>query len=274
MSEKKYPIGGYAPGNYHCHCATCGCGFEGDKRACQCEPCALNDKAKFDALSPEEQDELMKRNAEAIKEAFSNFRKQQKTNPEKLTTEDYEAVLADHRRLVRELDVIINGEDAAKQAKLCDMVSQIRDEWPKKQEPVWVKASERLPEHFIAKFVRIEGVMSIAAWHKDHERFIDDAGDFHPADQVEWLDESGTPAAGSEKPTLTQSRADFIREVNERDMEGMEVIEFAEWAPTIAFFDDEYRLWELLKEGEFINGQFRFTTKELYKLFKQQKDNP
>lgn len=55
----------------------------------------------------------------------------------------------------------------------------------------WVKATTRLPHHFRAVFVKIEGTKSVAAWHKDHERFVDDAGDFHPADQVEWLDESG-----------------------------------------------------------------------------------
>lgn len=70
MEEKKYPIGGYAPGNYQCHCGTCGGGFIGDKRAYQCEPCAVRDREKFDALSPEEQTELMIRNAEAIREAF------------------------------------------------------------------------------------------------------------------------------------------------------------------------------------------------------------
>jgi hypothetical protein len=43
-----------------------------------------------------------------------------------LTIADYEEVLADHRRLVRELDVLINGEaGAAKQASLCDIVSQV-----------------------------------------------------------------------------------------------------------------------------------------------------
>lgn len=73
--EKKYPIGGYAPGSYHCRCATCGGRFIGDKRAYQCEPCALDDKAKFDALSPAEQEELMKRNAEAINEAFKDWAK-------------------------------------------------------------------------------------------------------------------------------------------------------------------------------------------------------
>lgn len=37
-----------------------------------------------------------------------------------------EEVLEDHDRLVRELDVIINGDGAAPQAKLCDIVAQIR----------------------------------------------------------------------------------------------------------------------------------------------------
>lgn len=37
------------------------------------------------------------------------------------------AVIADHNRLVRELDVLLNGEQgAAKQASLCDIVAQLR----------------------------------------------------------------------------------------------------------------------------------------------------
>jgi hypothetical protein len=39
--EPKYPIGGYAPGNYMCNCSTCKTQFQGDKRAVQCEPCAI-----------------------------------------------------------------------------------------------------------------------------------------------------------------------------------------------------------------------------------------
>lgn len=46
-----------------------------------------------------------------------------------LTIEDYEEVLASHRRLVRELDVLLNGEEgAAKQASLCDIVGQVKRE--------------------------------------------------------------------------------------------------------------------------------------------------
>jgi hypothetical protein len=61
--EKKYPIGGYAPGNYHCNCSTCGTKFQGDKRAVQCEPCAIAAKERFDQLDPNEQELLIKRNA-------------------------------------------------------------------------------------------------------------------------------------------------------------------------------------------------------------------
>lgn len=44
------------------------------------------------------------------------------------TVSDYEEVLADHRRLVRELDVALNGDNAAKQASLCDIVAQVKAE--------------------------------------------------------------------------------------------------------------------------------------------------
>jgi hypothetical protein len=35
------PIGGFAPGSYWCNCVTCKEKFMGDKRAVQCEPCAI-----------------------------------------------------------------------------------------------------------------------------------------------------------------------------------------------------------------------------------------
>ncbi len=42
--------------------------------------------------------------------------------------EGYEEAAADKRRLVRELDVLLNGENAAKQASLCDIVAQVRQQ--------------------------------------------------------------------------------------------------------------------------------------------------
>jgi hypothetical protein len=39
--NKKYPIGGYAPGNYQNECVSCGKIFMGDKLARQCEQCAI-----------------------------------------------------------------------------------------------------------------------------------------------------------------------------------------------------------------------------------------
>lgn len=41
MEEKKYPIGGFAPGFYSNTCVDCDKEFTGDKLARQCEPCAI-----------------------------------------------------------------------------------------------------------------------------------------------------------------------------------------------------------------------------------------
>ena len=72
--ENNYPIGGYAPGNYQCHCCDCGVTFHGDKRAVQCEPCAVTAKEKFDALPGEEKQEVIKRNIEAYNEFIKTYR--------------------------------------------------------------------------------------------------------------------------------------------------------------------------------------------------------
>ena len=40
---------------------------------------------------------------------------------------DYEEAMASHRALVRELDVAMNGDGAARQASLCDIVEQLKD---------------------------------------------------------------------------------------------------------------------------------------------------
>lgn len=48
-------------------------------------------------------------------------------DPEALTVADYEEVLADHRRLVKELDRLLNGEGGAERPSLCDVVGQLRD---------------------------------------------------------------------------------------------------------------------------------------------------
>ena len=41
LEPKQYPIGGFAPGSYWCNCVTCKEKFMGDKKAVQCEPCAI-----------------------------------------------------------------------------------------------------------------------------------------------------------------------------------------------------------------------------------------
>lgn len=41
IKTTQYPIGGFAPGYYSCKCVTCKKEFQGDKRAVQCESCAI-----------------------------------------------------------------------------------------------------------------------------------------------------------------------------------------------------------------------------------------
>ena len=45
-SKIVYPIGGFAPGQYWNKCALCGETFIGDKKAWNCEPCAINGMVK------------------------------------------------------------------------------------------------------------------------------------------------------------------------------------------------------------------------------------
>lgn len=49
---------------------------------------------------------------------------------EQLSIADYEELMEDHRRIVREIDRQMNGENAAKQATLCDIQAQLFKELP------------------------------------------------------------------------------------------------------------------------------------------------
>lgn len=40
--------------------------------------------------------------------------------------EDYKVTIDDYRRLTRELDIALNGNNAAEQASLCDIVAQVK----------------------------------------------------------------------------------------------------------------------------------------------------
>lgn len=58
---------------------------------------------------------------------------------------DHEEVHADHRRLVRELDILLNGEaGAAKQASLCDIVAQVAQQKRAAHEPKAPPTTEQL----------------------------------------------------------------------------------------------------------------------------------
>lgn len=66
-----------------------------------------------------------------IEPAIARFRMAIANQPDSPSAADYEAVLEDHRRLARELDILLNGErGAAAQASLCDIVAQMKSWTP------------------------------------------------------------------------------------------------------------------------------------------------
>lgn len=125
------------------------------------------------------------------------------------------------------------------ESEMADIVHLVKDIEPTPQAAVWVKATDRLPGWDKLAEWRFVGKEPTA---KETVRFLFNAANL---DRWEWLDEQPE-----------QGEADAV--------------EFAEWAAEGFFFDDEYRLWECLEEGKMIDGQFRFTTKELYELFKKK----
>lgn len=73
---------------------------------------------------------------------------------------DVDAVKADHNRLVRELDVLLNGEaGAAEQASLCDIVAQVRMERAERRETLlrYVRAPSREDPKYHEVWPEIEG---------------------------------------------------------------------------------------------------------------------
>ncbi len=96
---------------------------------------------------------------------------------------DYEEAATDHKRLVRELDVLLNGSLAAKQASLCDIVSQVRREMSATQstdmarrlrkladDPMWANHAEVSKNTLIAAAYEIDRYyIGMVNWKKTAE---------------------------------------------------------------------------------------------------------
>lgn len=116
--EKKYPIGGYAPGNYHCKCWKCGADFTGDKRAVECEPCAIESKARFDAMTPAQQESVIKSNIDIWNKLVNKWGADQ-LNPDLLKVfQDAEATKESALQKVKE-DIDLEEQANAIYQKYC-----------------------------------------------------------------------------------------------------------------------------------------------------------
>lgn len=258
---KKYPIGGYAPGSYHNRCVTCERSFFGDKRAVQCEPCAMKDKEAFDALSPEEQQEVMKRNGEIAAKLFAEARHPSKSAGVKDISYDAELQFKDVPEPIGSFILAQNDIEYTQTANgaywhysaVCALLGRYAQEKAAGAKgAVWVKASERLPEPF--KVVPCKYTPDSPDPRKDtelHWGFVSKNDSWDRGwknHQVEWLDES---------PSLAP------------DQSGKEddAIAFAEYAVEKCWFDEEYKLWNTHDESA---DPFRFSTKELYDIYQSK----
>lgn len=80
---------------------------------------------------------------------------------------DHEEVHRDHHRLVRELDVLLNGEaGAAKQASLCDIVGQLAAQKRHRPSNQWVSLAERQPPKDCARLLVTNNITARDAY--DH----------------------------------------------------------------------------------------------------------
>lgn len=104
-----------------------------------------------------------------------------KARGEEPTPADYEEVLADNRRLTRELDVLLNGDGAAKQAALCDIVAQVEIAVRKLGRPLLSAPS--LEDAPVPEFsCDDDGALTIE-WYRSHTSVLtvssDDSVGFH-----------------------------------------------------------------------------------------------
>lgn len=220
QEEKKYPIGYYAPGNYQCKCCDCGGGFQGDKRAVQCEPCAVANKQKFDALSPDEQKELMQRNAEAMREVFKNWGKKCICN-EPYDSERHEGGYPRCPVHDKPLDVVIIGHGKPEQHPTGGNV--------------WVKASERLP---------MKGPLEKTQWRDAETKkeisstAAKSAINTNQKELVEWYDES------NEQPV--EQKQNEVEDIDELWDEHSELIDdeidsLTRWAGSTVMDKEQFR---------------------------------
>lgn len=249
MEEKKYPIGGFAPGHYSCKCGTCGETFRGDKRAVQCEPCALEAKARFDALSPEEQEEVIKRNVEAVNEVFKDWGRQPVAVwplfvIDKATGERHEVN-----------KIVYHPENEPEPHVWCDTwyghhIIGKDCEWAVQGSPAAGGEFDR---------AAVESLMV------DFAMFIDGGNtpkEYVTTDATTYLDKK-----------LTQPRADLIREANNRDLDGV-VINIDElWDEHSEYIDDDIDSLSRWAGSTVVDKeQFKKIVAKMWELFKQQKE--
>lgn len=279
MEEKKYPIGGYAPGDYwHKACNTCGKEFTGDKRAWNCEPCGEENAAVekklidtygyedlADYLSHNHKLKLLQSEISDLIHYVHKFHPQQGATHRSQILQEYKQYKENLKFLGGATEwtydkvVLMNKIELFETIKgfnelitfldsTCYAYEEGAKDWEERAlkaegrpAPVWVKASTRVPADQMNQHCKINGIKCIASYNKHHDMFQNIDGDLFPLDQVKWLCEGAT--AGREEA-------------------------FAEWAMNEGWECKKGKGWS--KHSE--ETPYVLTTAQLYDIFKQQKE--
>lgn len=295
MEEKKYPIGGFAPGNYQGKCYKCGYFFLGDKRAVECESCAVAAKEKFDALSPEEQAELVKKNVQIASEMFDQIKAGKPFYPGSSYQNLFDYLTKEHSLILLE-------------SQMNDLINVVHKHHP--AGAAWVNCNDTLPkddslEDFPAQYI-LKGHNDGRRGEVDiHQVTFDEMKDVIRAyDWCEWLDESGTPASvqidrdwifdilieftiAYNRSTNKDIANDAAEYLNDKLKDaGINYVLSEDESPASAREEDavEFGMWLAKEKFESVNGKtmrssnwnagMPYSPSELYELFKQQKANP
>lgn len=246
--ENKYPIGGYAPGNYQCTCGRCGANFHGDKRAVECELCALISKELFEALSPAEQEEVVKKNIEA----YNEFMKQN-SSIEQLSGADQVCGKTE----LNNLATISNMHGA-----------------------VWMKADIK-PEYNVGVLVFIPGEdnhITSGMWDIENKWVLLDEYRVPECEVTHWMELPGLPD-GVDKNELPDEIVKALKRIARDELKRgksppnqSDAVEFAEWIRNENWEGRTHVGWINHTHAPDLLGNRRFySTEQLYELYQQSK---
>jgi hypothetical protein len=261
--QNKYPIGGYAPGSRETiEDILLKTGKHNQEECSEIADAILNDlpKAKGAVSNDADEKEIMMQAFENVRQLFEG--RQWIMDGRGSYPYNDDRYKEEVRYMYDEFEAIRKDTWANIQSKSVDYRKRIIEQYLQDNPTgyAWVKGA---PKNDTSK---------INQYFAKYKSPIDDCE--HPCVLHVWrpsgLDRTIYEVNGNRLHNFVNPE-NIVEYLHETPSKESDAVEFAEWAAQIAWFDEEYHLWNLFEEGKMIDGQLRFTTKELLKLYQQSK---